>query len=290
MREKILRNKTNKVHPQLDLLAARTAFFEAGVDRPLSGELVTSAFDLHAVESLRDSHGLRIGDPVATDIIVFGRGEPDNPSCTKVGGRPLWPADRAWPTASDGSPCYFLAQFNFADSRDILPDLPADMLLLLTDSENDWLWGDDGSSFHWVRSDEKITQDICVPSTVGAAGPFFGAIFRTADYPDSQDKAYALQMSQSYNLPILNGTKIGGLPHFIQGGEGQTDGFLCQLGSIQAASDVPFPWVNQAEPLSLKFDNTGIYGDNNCAVFGDMGSIYLFLEDDGNVTRGFECY
>src|SRR5262249_50481578 len=117
-----------------------------------------------------------------------------------------------------------------------------------------------------------------------------GVVYRCADYPDAKDKAHDLQMSQSYNLPILNGTKIGGLPHFIQGGDESPGEFLCQLGSIQAAPEVPYPWVNQAEPLALEFDDTGIYGDGNSISFGDMGSIYIFRSADGVVTSLFECY
>lgn len=287
----IVRLDSKKLHPELDVEAARDAFSEAGLRGKLAGELITSAHDLHSVETLRDMHGLRIGSPVPTDIFVFGRGEPDNPASTKVGGRPFWPSDQPWPTTSDGRPLYFLAQFNFADSSDILPELPASVLLLMTDSEDDWLWDDgDGLTFQWVFGDVDAATDLVVPSTIGSAGPFFGAIYRTADYPDASDKAHHLHVSQSYNLPILNGTKIGGLPHFIQGGTRGDGRFLCQLGSIQAACDVPYPWVNQREPLALTFDNTGIHGDDNCAVFGDMGSIYLFAKDDGEVSWWFECY
>jgi hypothetical protein len=234
---------------------------------------------------------LYLGEAFATDIFVFGKGEPQDPSCSKVGGRPFWPADREWPTTRHGSPCHFLAQFNFADSIDIIgDDLPGTVLLLLTDSDEDWLWAEDGLSFHWVSAGIAPATNLKVPSAIGSSGPFYGAIHRTADYPDAEDAAYRLDVSQNYNLPILNGTKIGGLPHFIQGGEETSDCFLCQLGSIQAAPYAPYPWVNQRDPLGLEFNNDGIYGDDNCAVFGDMGSIYLFMDGNGNVSRSFECY
>jgi hypothetical protein len=125
---------------------------------------------------------------------------------------------------------------------------------------------------------------------VTTAGPFYGVIHRSADYPDATDRASGLEVSQSYNLPILNGTKIGGIPHFIQGGDDSDGEFLCQLGSIQAAHQVPYPWVNQAESLGLEFDDRGIYGDTNSVVFGDMGSIYVFRDRDGTITSSFECY
>ena len=287
----MITRKTARLHSELDLSAARKAFSEHVTENELSGELVTSAWDLYSVETLRDHHDLRIGAPYPTDVFVFGKGEPDNPSCTKVGGLPFWPADQDWPTAPDGSLCRFLAQFNFADSTDIIDaDLPASVLLLLTDSEEDWIWGDEGLSFHWVSAGITPATNLDVPSAIGSSGPFYGAIHRSADYPESTDAAYNLNVSQNYNLPILNGTKIGGLPHYIQNGADTDDYFLCQLGSIQAAPYAPYPWVNKREPLGLEFNNDGIYGDDNCAVFGDMGSIYLFIDKNGNVSRSFECY
>lgn len=283
--------RSSKLHAELDMSAAARAFAEYAAAEDLSGEQITSAWDLYCVETLRDRHSLRIGEAFPTDVFVFGKGEPDDPSCTKVGGRPFWPIEQEWPRARDGSPCHFLAQFNFADSVDVIgAKLPGMVLLLLTDSEEDWLWRDDGISFHWVSLDITPASNLNVPSAVGSSGPFYGAIYRSADYPDAHKVAYGLDVSQSYELPILNGTKIGGLPHWIQGGEDMAGEFLCQLGSIQAAPNVPYPWVNRCEPLDLDSDGEGIHGKDNCAVFGDMGSIFLFLDGNGKVSYLFECY
>lgn len=283
--------KSTKSHPELDMPAAAKAFAEYAAKTNLSGELVTSPFDLYSVETLRERHNLRVGQAFPTDIFVFGKGEPDDPSCTKVGGRPYWPAGQEWPRTPDGSPCHFLAQLNFTDSLDIIGrDLPGAVLLLLTDSQEDWLWGDKGLSFHWVSAEISPAKNLNVPSAIGSSGPFYGVIHRSADYPDAGTAAHNLKVSQTWNLPVLNGTKIGGLPHFIQSSEDADDRFLCQLGSIQAAPYAPYPWVNRHDPLGLESDNDGIYGDDNCAVFGDMGSVYLFIDDDGKVSRSFECY
>ena len=287
----MIEHNTSKSHLELDFAAAAKLFDAELADKKLSGELITSAFDLYAVETLRDRHSLRVGDPHPTDIFVFGKGEPVAPACTKIGGRPFWPNDRDWPSASDGSLCHFLAQFNFADSLDIIDcNLPGTILLLLTENEDDWLWADDGLTFHWVSADVTPRNDLVVPSTVGSAGPFYAVRHRSADYPDAADAAYELDVSVGYNLPVLNGTRIGGLPHFIQGGDDSPGRFLCQLGSIQAAPNVPYPWANLRDALDLQFNNDGIYGDDNCAVFGDMGSVYLFVDDNGAVSRSFECY
>ena len=78
--------------------------------------------------------------------------------------------------------------------------------------------------------------------------------------------------------------------HYIQGGSDTKKFYLCQLGSVQAEPDVCYPWVNQRDTLGLEFNNNGIYGNENSAVFCDMGSIYLFVDEEGNVEHYFECY
>jgi len=283
---------SQKLHPELDFAAARR-LFEAGARRALKGELITSPYDVFSVEELRDVHGLREGEAFPTDLFVFGKGESPRREATKVGGIPYWPADRPWPTADEGSPLLFLAQFNFADSRALFPTpLPGDVLLLLVEDPKDYL-EPDLIQFEWLPLRLPPISHFDESLMATTAGPFYGAIHRSADYPDSTEKASDLEIRQSDNLPILNGTKIGGVPHWIQAGDSSDDQFeqfLCQLGSIQAAHQVPYPWVNQAEPLGLESDDRGIYGHSNSIAFGDMGSIYIFFNRDGSIRSSFECY
>lgn len=287
----MLYHQSSNKTPVFEYEKAAELYKEVMADEELSGELITSPWDLYSVETLRDRLHLRMGEAVPTDVFVFGKGEPDKPSSTKFGGRPFWPVDLEWPMTQNDTPCHFLAQFNFSDSTEIVgKELSEKVLLILTDSKDDWLWGNGEMSFHWISEDITPNTELNAPSTIGSAGPFYGAIYRSADYPDAEDAAFKTELSSAYNLPILNGTKIGGLPHFIQHNVESNERFLCQLGSVQAAPDVPYPWVNRKEALELKFDNTGIYGDENSAIFGDMGSIYLFIDPQGNITRYFESY
>ncbi|HLK69933.1 MAG TPA: DUF1963 domain-containing protein [Bryobacteraceae bacterium] len=280
---------SQKLHPELDFAAARRVF-EAGAHEALEGELITSPYDVFSVEELRDIHGLREGQGFPADLFVFGKGESPRREATKVGGIPYWAADRPWPTDDEGSPLFFLAQFNFADSRDLFPTpLPGDVLLLLVEDPEDYL-EPDLMRFEWLPLELPPVSHFDKSLMATTAGPFYGVIHRSADYPDSTERASDLEIRGRYNLPILNGTKIGGVPHWIQGGDDSESQFLCQLGSIQAAHQVPYPWVNQAESLGLEFDDRGIHGDSNSIVFGDMGSIYVFLDRDGSITSSFQCY
>jgi hypothetical protein len=279
---------SSKIQPEFDVQFARRIF--ASSSEELSPQQITSPWDLYAVEALRDRHGLRFGNDFPTDVFVFGKGEPEDPACTKVGGRPFWPEEEPWPSQPDGSPCGFLAQFNFADSADLVGDDAAGCVLVIaTNGQPDWLSDENSLSFHWVDRRIANVAKLNVPSAIGNAGPFWGAVHRTADFPNAYDAAYELNIAQSYNLPILNATKIGGFPHFVQKGLVTEREFLCQLASIQAAPEVPFPWVNQRQPLSIGFDEGGMHHDTNSAVFYDMGNIYMFFNDTGEITWHFEC-
>jgi hypothetical protein len=282
--------QSKKHQPEFDPAEAGRIYALAGIDKDIEGEAITSPHDLFSVEALRDRFALRVGRAVPADVFVFGMGEPPRPDCTQVGGKPYWPADRIWPADEHGSPYRFLAQINFADSTDLVGPLPGDLLLIFTGEEDDWYWEPMRVHFEWVPLGAPVGPEVDRSTTSFAGGPFFGAIRRTADYPDAYKMVPEPEIGRSYNLPILNGTKIGGVPHFIQGRANVSGQFLCQLGSIQAAAFTPYPWVNSPDPLGFAFDQTGIYGAENSMVFGDMGSFYIFRDAEGQVRSWFECY
>ena len=72
-----------------------------------------------------------------------------------------------------GRPYHFVAQFNFSDSMDIVPDLPADLLVVLANPDADWLVEDDGLVFHWVSTDAEPASNLSVPCVCRAAAGFF---------------------------------------------------------------------------------------------------------------------
>lgn len=305
-----MERRTTKTHSEFDLAVAKTTFSK--LKKELEGEQISSPFDIYSVEGLRDEHSLRKGTAFATDVFVFGIGAHDDRRVTKVSGLPYWPKERSWPTALDGSPYQFLAQICFLDSRDLTGKLPGDILLIFVpQNDEDWLWEMELIRFEWVTADNH-TLINSLPDGVKpySKSEWYGVLHRTHDYPYSEQMADELEVDQAYDLPIINGTKIGGLPHGIQdqfkytvdpttglpvalpnkNEIAQPKQFLCQLTSIQAAPNVPYPWTNQKKKLSLDFDSTGIYGDENECVFGDMGSIYVFLDPSGKCIATSQCY
>jgi hypothetical protein len=300
--------RTTKTHPQFDLSSAKRTYANLGAE--LCGEQITSPYDLYSVERLRDEQALRQGASFATDVFVFGKGTSPDRHITKVSGLPYWPKGKEWPTTDDGSPCQFLAQFCFLDSRDLVGKLPGDLLLMFVPpGEEDWLSDFDLVRFEWLRLGKQPLIDH-LPQGVQpyCQSEWYGVLHRTHDYPAAAEQASELEVDQPYNLAVLNGTKIGGIPHTIQSEANfvtdpdtglplfpadygvESRQFLCQLASIQAAPDVPYPWTNQEKPLSLDFDESGIYGDENECLFGDMGSIYLFMNSAGECVASSECY
>jgi len=179
---------SKKHQPEFDMAEAQRFYTESGWgDEPDPGE-ITSPYDLFAVELLRDRWNSHVGQSVPTDVFVFGKGQPPRPECTHIGGDPFWPLGREWPTDASGKPYLFFGQINFADSKDLVGELPGDLLL-----------------------------------------------------------------------------------------------------------NVPYPWLNVTEPLGLWNDEKGdgysgcIHDKDNEVMFGDLGSIYFYRDDDGEVKSSFEC-
>lgn len=208
---------------------------------------------------------------VPVDVFVFAWGEPDNRAVTKVGGLPYWPAVRPWPRASDGEPMTFVAQFCFADSEDITGELPGDVLVIFGD-ERAFFWSgweyDDPSAlqFHWMRlGDTNLIHAEQIPTrdqTEWLVLPCYGCIHRTLDFPELGPEF------------VIEGTKIGGVPNWIQGEQPVGETFLCTLGSIQPAHQRPYPYVNRSDPIESWIAEWPL-------MWGDAGSVFIFLDGAG---------
>lgn len=147
-------------HEVFDLDAARRVFDP--LERQLGGEDISSPFDLYSIETLRDRHQLRISEAFSTDVFVWAEGEPARREITKVGGLPYCPTSEPWPSTKKGKPYEFIAQFNFQDSLELHPDLPADVVLVLfaKDGEN-WKYEPNTILPTWVNvRDRELIQQL----------------------------------------------------------------------------------------------------------------------------------
>lgn len=218
--------------------------------------------------------------PVPVDVFIFARGEPENRALTKIGGLPYWPADRPWPRASDGEPMTFVGQFCLADSKDITGELPGDVLVIFGDERElfwEGNWEDDPSAlqFHWMQLGEtnlvRAEQTLKRERTEWEILPCYGDIYRTLDYPELGNEF------------IIEGTKIGGVPLWIQHEQPVGKTFLCALGSVQPVVQRPFPYVNVPDRIEG-------WTAESPLMWGDAGSVFVFLDDDRQAHWVMQCY
>jgi len=240
-------------------------------------------------------------DPgLMTDVFVWAWGEPHNPASTKIGGVPLFPESLQWPQESTGKPFCFVAQFNFSDSKDLVPDLPGDVLLIfcpessskhprtgkkrthLTIEESVFLFADSQS--------KKLHAKDQMPETDMELWPLHGHIYRSSDHPELYAKYVEPHQSVVGGMycdppAILRGTKIGGEPTWEQEEPSwmrkksiwmrkkSKRRFLCQLLSDRAEVKEPDPYIGHEE----KFDNARDTRQHRLEIF-DLGFLYLFWD------------
>jgi hypothetical protein len=261
---------------------------------------ITGPCDIAALERLRDtSYGNLPGlDRVPTDVFIWSRGEPEQRLVTKIGGLPYREARKPWSTAPSGIPLTFVAQICFADSRDLTPIIPGDVLLIFTEAKN---WGTEEDPLHdftgeaeddsyllfeWVSFHDfpLITQQE-IPETGLEIMPCYAAIYRTWDYPQADEFAYP---DLAENIPgVIEATKIGGICPWSEASwsdytENETSEYLCSLRSIDHEMSWPFPFLN------IPDDKDWLdWGPGGPLKIGDVGFINLFLQRDGTIRWRF---
>jgi hypothetical protein len=264
--------------------------------RPPEACGITGPYDIAVLEQLRDEAFATRPDleREPTDVFVWNLGEPEQRAVTKISGLPYREAGKPWPHSHAGTPLNFVAQFCFADSRDIIPKLPADVLLIFIQSEErapgkyDFSMGgfperDDEIVFEWVAlRDFPLVTRKEIPKTGMEILPCYAAIHRTWDYPTVEWSAY--RQVAEHICPVVQATKIGGLPPWFQGEEDIPGMFLCSLNSIWAEISEPFPFLNVSEAISEDERWEGHH-----LMFGDVGLMYFFINTYGDLRWAMQC-
>jgi hypothetical protein len=263
-------------YPNQEAIERHIALMQPG------GAIVCDPYRLAVVEQIRAevaaTHSL--GPPITTDVVLFREGEPSKREVTKAGGLPYWPSNKQWPRAVDGRLMRFVAQFCFLDSRDITCQLPGDIMVIFEAGNylSDWD-GSDPSALRceWLSFGHDaliermpMREEDCYPAS-------YGALHRTADYPEARS-AFDNYKSP-WNLAVLEGTKIGGIPRWIQSAEELPGRFLCALGGGRYAT------TDTEREAALGPWNRGGPPD-----WGDMGSIYFFIDSQNQIHWTVQCY
>lgn len=232
------------------------------------------AFSLAYLEQCRPSVAARIdpGPTVPTDVFVFGLGEPGRRDVTKVGGLPYRPADRPWPQTPDGELMTFLVQYRFSESKDIVGDLPGDILLVFLPGDDiDYDDPQESFRFEWYPLGlGNLVSRAMLPEPAWTFVKCYGVRHRTVDYVENRLKGNLTQIfpaaaSSIYPIELaeqqfcrIHGTKIGGLPLMLYSAEEWPERglalpgrFLCSLTDVYPLPETPHPWVNVPEPMGL---------------------------------------
>lgn len=259
------------------------------------GGAVTSPIDAAIVEQVRSlaSGQIELGPSVPTDIFIFGAGEPDRRDVTKVNGLPYRPAGLPWPLRADGEPMTFLCQYRFTESKDIIGELPGDVMLVFVIEKGIYL---DEGVFHFEWYPLGLTdliQACDVPKPSWEFVTCYGVRHRSVDYVDADDtvsnsisKLISLERASARSVARWGAMKIGGLVMWHWDGAAENyhrrhasrlpGRFLCALSDIQPALDVPYPWLNRAEPIADS-------GADSSLLFRDGSIIHFVISDDGKV-------
>jgi hypothetical protein len=256
-----VRRTDGRLHGEIDLdELARTLR-----DAPFRGEVrtrIVGPHDLHVFEQRRRQRIVRSAAAIPADYFVFASGEAPHRAMTKLGGVPFLPASMPWPRRR-GTVGDFYAQLSFVDSKDLLPSLPGDVLLVFrfhdlpdVTSRQDELYG-----FVWVDSSERrlIAPADVQRSQTCADGDTWATMHgyrvRTFDDPSQLELLRAKQID---DVSLLTGeaTKVGGAPNDCQSIWPPTVPndyrFLGQLTAVFPAVGVPFPVVDREAPLGSR--------------------------------------
>ncbi len=283
-----------------DKQEARLGEYPAWKDKPRSDlrrllcPIVNSPSDLALIEQLRapviDAHNIKEAVPV--DLFLW-REAPSEPWLTRIGGVPFRPRKKGWPIDhSTGQPYTFIAQLCFLDSLDILPTRPPGDVLLIYFKDAEAIF-DSGDSvrFEWVTIKDCIpaTNEDCPPPAF-TTPLLAGTRYRGFEFPGHEELFEAVDCDSSYLLPVSQCTKIGTSTHFIQGyPEIGDDCFLiATLNSVQLADRWPLLDVEESLPQPSTDDEPYGWGRYKM-MLGDVGCMYIFLDETGATHWRFDC-
>ena len=231
-------------------------------------------------------------DAVPADVFLFGVGEGHRREVTKLGGLPYWPARRPWPHTPDGTPMAFIFQFCFADSRDITPDLPGDVLCVFADTATKWSTESNGDTAHeWQKLGETDligARDIPrrgwrhlpdEPLENEAIAPMYGVLHRTFDTPRHRS-IYGGLIDE---LAVLSITKIGAEPRWVQGYKLDPDETvpIASCTGLYPLLNVPYPYINVPNPM-VQWDKRQLH-------WGDVGACHVFHHTETRTVSYWEC-
>jgi hypothetical protein len=282
--------KAGGVHMRLDELAVERAYSALGV-LPNYRDLVVGPYDYWSLAKIRKQIGHETGTSCPTDVFIWavGADQDMHPAMTKLGGRPFLPQNVPWPTRA-GVAGTFYAQINFEDSKDIIGDVPGDLLLVFKFYNERWTsWQRELYEFVWVK--RKDGEECGMRNEVPSGGldtdpEMYGVRVRTVDDMGWLEKVRQAKGGGRWH--IVTATKIGGIPTDKQSvwppelGEGME--FLAQVAAVYPPAGVAWPllgWESKVDYGSPEVKQL-VHGPGSgvlCIMKNRTGGIEVFFSD-----------
>jgi hypothetical protein len=259
-----------------------------------SGEIITSPAHLCNVELVRKQYAQTkdLGSPVPVDIFLWSVKAAEKPFLTKLGGVPHRETIKPWPKDTNDKPYTFVAQYCFADSKDIISNkIPGDVMLVFFKDANS-VYDPEAIHVEWssIELDSPMTADEC-PKPSFVVPQLSGHIHRTNEYPESRDVFEQEGHYQCYLFPTTQASKIGRETFFTQHDPRRPgDELICTLNSVHP-SQGKWPFID-LEALPNDWDQPDDhYGWGRYRMmFADVGCLYFVIDEEGTVSWSMDSY
>lgn len=258
------------------------------------GAIITSPAHLCNIELVRKQYARTkdLGSPVPVDIFLWSTKPVAKPYLTKLGGVPHRESAKPWPKDANDKPYTFVAQYCFADSKDIISDkIPGEvMLVFFKDAKS--MYDPQAIHVEWssMELDSPLTKEKC-PAPSFVVPQLSGHIYRTNEYPESRGVFKEEGHAEYYLFPTTQASKIGRETYFIQHDvRGPGEELLCTLNSLHPSKskwpyidleDLPDDWNKPDEPYGW-----GRYR----MMFADLGCLYFVIDEHGKVRWSLDSY
>ena len=236
----------------------------------------------------RVERGVQDASSFPCDYFVYGLGEPPKPWMTKFWGVPYRSRALPWPQADD-YPIPFRAQLNFTGSKDIVGDLPGDLLLVFCDPdevcEAVFEWGSTSiadpismdEARRFLPAIESVFLDFCC----------YGERFRSFDlYPDDNTFYSSVTcIGGASNFDVPNMRRYNTETRCLEWANStkHVGRYLGRLGPAIPLFGVDYPWINQKKAL----DREEFWEISRKINPGGVHQHYLFVKEDGTVCQSF---
>ncbi len=246
--------------------------------------------------------------PIPCDVYVMAYGPSPRQDITLLGNVPYRPASVPWPVSqTTGRNLTFICQFRVTESKDILGELPGDIVLMFAETPN---WGDaDPPIFEWWPLDipeEDLIEAKNMPVAAFDVPPCYGFRCRYSDLLNEHFLDLALDVIGQLPRVKLDGEfdpanerirgyvrgwvwqigmiKVGGVPTIehrmkVIHEDLCCGKFIAQVPSVLADASYRYTWLNCE--TEKDFDR---FPESSSLIWPDEVIVGIFIDSNGQTV------